>query len=463
MAAITATLAHCRFPSANPAQDEVVLLRLLKVIETLVAGPLERDLTDEGVCEMLEVGLGMGGRARLAEGLRRTAQTTVQAIVKAGFVRLKGIDPRAFQGHTQRESQDGPVINGPGSGTDASTQAAQVNAAPTEGTAEDAVSESATITASAEVIPSPTAPSPTTATTPATDPQIGEIDRSTSSVALPFQCLIDSSPRKDPAPLPFVPYGLPTLVELLRVLVSLLDPNDLTHTDSMRLSALAVLNTALEVGGRALADWPDLVEGLRDEGCRYLFQLIRSENPPVLALALRTLATLFAVLLPHLKLQFELFLTFLIDRLTPAQPAPIPAHLLHIRPNRSTSPRSSSTVDSERPSTPSTPRPLLDSTPVVPETRELMLETLAQLATSKSFMVDLYVNYDCDPGSENVFERLIEFLTRVSCRSVHHAGPSLICPCRVYTHRRPPRTPAFSAWTPWTIRSSSASRSCSAL
>jgi hypothetical protein len=43
-----------------------------------------------------------------------------------------------------------------------------------------------------------------------------------------------------------------------------------------------------------------------------------------------------------------------------------------------------------------------------------MMETLAQLATRKSFMVDLYVNYDCDQGSDNVFERLIEFLTRVS-------------------------------------------------
>jgi brefeldin A-resistance guanine nucleotide exchange factor 1 len=60
---------------------------------------------------------------------------------------------------------------------------------------------------------------------------------------------------------------------LLRVLISLLNPNDLTHTDSMRLSALAVLNTALEVGGKHIALWPDLVDGLRDEGCRYLFQV----------------------------------------------------------------------------------------------------------------------------------------------------------------------------------------------
>lgn len=65
LAAITSTLARCRFPSSSPTQDELVLSRLLRVTETIISGPLERDLTDEGVCEMLEVGLGMGGRARL--------------------------------------------------------------------------------------------------------------------------------------------------------------------------------------------------------------------------------------------------------------------------------------------------------------------------------------------------------------------------------------------------------------
>lgn len=99
---ITSTIARCRFPSTNPAQDEVVLLRLLKVTESLVTGHLERDLNDEGVCEILEVGLGMGGRARLGEGLRRTAQTTVGAIVKAGFDRLKVMDPRIVLGENSQ-------------------------------------------------------------------------------------------------------------------------------------------------------------------------------------------------------------------------------------------------------------------------------------------------------------------------------------------------------------------------
>jgi brefeldin A-resistance guanine nucleotide exchange factor 1 len=66
---------------------------------------------------------------------------------------------------------------------------------------------------------------------------------------------------------------LPTVLELLRVLIALLNPSDQAHTDSMRLSALAILNTALEVGGASLGAWPELREGVRDEGCRYLFQV----------------------------------------------------------------------------------------------------------------------------------------------------------------------------------------------
>jgi hypothetical protein len=42
-----------------------------------------------------------------------------------------------------------------------------------------------------------------------------------------------------------------------------------------------------------------------------------------------------------------------------------------------------------------------------------MLETLAQVASKPSFMVDCWVNFDCSTESEDMFERLIAFLIRV--------------------------------------------------
>ena len=57
------------------------------------SGNLLEHMGDESVCELLEVGLGMLARARLGEGLRNSAQSCVQAIVRTCFTRLRGLTP----------------------------------------------------------------------------------------------------------------------------------------------------------------------------------------------------------------------------------------------------------------------------------------------------------------------------------------------------------------------------------
>jgi len=221
--------------------------------------------------------------------------------------------------------------------------------------------------------------------------------------------------------------GLPSILELLRVLVNVLDPNDQQHTDSTRLTALGILNAAFEESGPTVAQFPSLKAIVIDPGCKFLFQLARSENNLVLHLALRTISTILGTMRTHLKLQQELFLTFTIDRLAP--------------PNLSLSGKSATPILSSsksrgfsplpRPGTPSANSPLLMTvdnaetegpTPptrlLVPpargEIRDLILETLGHISGHPSFMVDLYINYDCDINCENLFERLIDFLTKVT-------------------------------------------------
>ncbi|OCF31102.1 Sec7 domain-containing protein [Kwoniella heveanensis BCC8398] len=393
---ITSALSTCRFPSSSPQQDELVLLRLLRVIEILLSpipmptgnpdikgiGSMLNHMGDESVCELLEVGLGMLARARLSEGIRSTAQSCVQAIVRACFGRLKVLTP-----------EDAERLLGAG----------------TSRAVEPEVRVPETIR---EVGPDQIEEN--------TDGQMGNVHESTDV------------PSTETAVSLFTPHGLPTILELLRVLIALLNPNDQAHTDSMRLSALAILNTALEVGGASLGNWPELREGVRDEGCRYLFQLTRSDSPSLLAQSLRTTSTLFSTLLPQLKLQLELFLSYLIDRLTPPNPAPIPIHMsqrseISSRPGtpalggrtdgRST-PINGEAPSSETPAS-GTPRPLSLLPPVPNETKELMLDTLSQIAIKPSFMVDCWVNFDCSTESEDLYERLIGFLTR----GVYPTGP----------------------------------------
>lgn len=209
--------------------------------------------------------------------------------------------------------------------------------------------------------------------------------------------------------------GLPAILELLRVLINVLDPNDQQHTDSTRLVALGILNSAFEESGHRISQFPSLEALVLDSGCKFLFQLARSENTSVLHLALRTISTVFDTMRQHLKLQQELFLAFTIDRLAPPVFIPRPGTVSRL------------TGASPRPGTPdvgASPAPESEKdTPVAPsrvtvqpargETRDLILETLSQISRHPSFMVDLYTNYDCDVNCENVFERLIEFLTKV--------------------------------------------------
>lgn len=188
---------------------------------------------------------------------------------------------------------------------------------------------------------------------------------------------------------------------------------------------MRILNSALEVSGATIGDFPSLALLVSDHACKFLFQLARSDNPSVAQLALRTIATIFEALRKQLKLQQELFLAFTIDRLAVPQGLPVPTFNLGGRPGRSRSraraPGSAAPSprvgpgDGRFPSAPESPAPV--KTTVLPakgETRELLLDTLTQLSSHPSFMVDVYMNYDCDLNCEDLFGRLVEFLAQVS-------------------------------------------------
>lgn len=147
-------------------------------------------------------------------------------------------------------------------------------------------------------------------------------------------------------------------------------------------------------------------------------------------------------MLPHLKLQLELFLSYLIDRLTPPPSASIPVHLQNLgsRPGtpvpNGVDPEGLAggvagtlAVPSEAATpTASTPKPMANLPPVPNETRELMLETLTQLAQRPGFMVDCWVNFDCSTDSEDIFDRLIAFLSRVSVTISLQGGGEIMSP-----------------------------------
>ncbi|KAI0781091.1 Sec7-domain-containing protein [Trametes elegans] len=373
LAELSSALSSCKFEASDSSGDEVTLLKIMSVIQDAMCGSVGRTLGDIEVCEMLETVLTTSCQMRLSEILRRSAEGTLHQLVRTAFSRLYELDPEV----EERKFTDNGDIEG----------------------GEVKMSVSTTGPLSEELAPS--------------RDQEGE---SSGPVPEPIPAQVVEQPPEAPTG-PRPAYGLPSVLELLRVLINILDPNDQAHTDSTRLTALRTLNVAIEVAGARICAYPSLATLILDHGCKFLFQLARSEHPLVLQTALRTIATMFETMRPKLKLQQELFLAFTIDRLAPP-PTATAKNLPLAQKALTASTRASSSVpstpqlgpqstESEPENTPSTPRLLVP--PARGDTRELLLETLTQISRHSSFMVDLYINYDCDMNCENMFERVIEF------------------------------------------------------
>ncbi|KAJ6606553.1 hypothetical protein DFH09DRAFT_1242048 [Mycena vulgaris] len=365
--------------TVDSSGDEVVLLRIMTVIHDCLCGGVGGGLGDIEVCEMLETVLTtccqMRLTARQSNALKKHCDARPKIpcthLVRTVFSRLHSLDPSTEEEKLLAADEDAP---------DAEIRMTGEIVVEGQGKESSENPEDA-----------------------------GRTPPSAATIARPE-------------------YGLPSILELLRVLINVLDPTDQQHTDSTRLVALGILNAAFEASGPRIPDFPSLEVLILDSGCKFLFLLARSENIYVLHSALRTISTVFDTMRQHLKLHQELFLAFTIDRLAP--PAPPPGKKGN----------GLYATGSPRPGTPVPATPTLGPseskhdvetgtmtpsrvlvTPARGETRDLILETLSQISRHPSFMVDLYINYDCDINCENLFERLIEFLTKAVHPS-HYPG-----------------------------------------
>jgi brefeldin A-resistance guanine nucleotide exchange factor 1 len=205
----------------------------------------------------------------------------------------------------------------------------------------------------------------------------------------------------------------------------MLDPRDRVLPDSTRFLALGVINTSFEVSGSRLGDFPTLRAVILDHGCKYLFQLAQSDDSSIFQLTHRTISTMINAMRKHLKLQQELFHVYTLDRLAP----PVTG-----KPSRRGMPVPEGGFFSHRPRTSGSHSPnldLVDETeveegsptsnkpsviPVRGEARELLLETLSQISSHPGYLVELFSNYDCDINAENLFDKVLNLLTKVDAK-----------------------------------------------
>ena len=166
-----------------------------------------------------------------------------------------------------------------------------------------------------------------------------------------------------------LPYGTPVLLKVLKFLVDRTDPS---HNDEDTVVlGLRLINIVLEMGGEALGCVPTLVQVMQTDLCKFLLQNSQTEELPILALTLRVVYNLFNSIKTHLKVQLEVFFTS-----------------VHVR--------------------------ICSNASASAEQKELALESLLDFCQEPALMVDLYINYDCDLGGTNLFEKL--------CRCLCHSA-----------------------------------------
>jgi len=184
--------------------------------------------------------------------------------------------------------------------------------------------------------------------------------------------------------------------------------------------ALRIIDVALEVAGPSIAKHPSLATLAEDRLCRYLFQLVRSDNMSILHESLIVAGTLLATCRGVLKLQQELFLSYLVACLHPRVEIPrepgIDPSLYAGVPQ---APKLVKPPPSQTSSGRSTPVPVRDRQKLgmeggsrKPDAREAMVESVGALARIPSFMVELFINYDCEVDRSDLCEDMVGLLSR---------------------------------------------------
>uniref|UniRef100_A0A8C9FEX9 Golgi-specific brefeldin A-resistance guanine nucleotide exchange factor 1 n=1 Tax=Pavo cristatus TaxID=9049 RepID=A0A8C9FEX9_PAVCR len=416
---------HARFVGTDHASDEVVLMKILQVLRTLLLTPVGAHLTNESVCEIMQSCFRICFEMRLSELLRKSAEHTLvdmfnvlsdfailiflmvydfQLKMRAGGMsesskwKKQKRSPRPPRHVTKvspaTEQPAANTSNVTGSGVtfiDApspSSSGSSENISSAVSPATDSGLEMSSQTTSKEDL---TDLDPVTSLglhneslreekiQSASVESIPEVLEECTSVAEhsdsasvhdmdyvnPRGVRFTQSSQKESA---LVPYGLPCIRELFRFLISLTNPLDRHNSEVMIHMGLQLLTVALE--SAPIANCQSLLGLVKEELCRHLFQLLSVERLNLYAASLRVCFLLFESMREHLKFQLEMYIKKLMEIITVENPK------------------------------------------MPYEMKEMALEAIVQLWRIPSFVTELYINYDCDYYCANLFEELTKLLSK---------------------------------------------------
>lgn len=345
---VSDAITHARFVGTNQTSDEVVLMKIVEVLHTILGAPVGRLLSNESVCELMQSCFRICFEMRLSELLRCFAETKLLSMVQMLFSCLHTLSEEAWGGGDDGCSVDQTLHCEEGSGEEQKPVSIEEESHENK----EVASESPSI-------------------------EEGEVGKAkqTEEEGLEVEPPETTPPTSSLTHLPdkhrsVTPYGLPCVRELLRFLISIINSRDRHNSESLITIGLNLVGAALEYSGPVMCRYQSLLLLIQDGLCKNLSSLLQHDSFAVYSRALKNCYLLFTCARQHLKLQLEMFLNILIDLISP------------------------------------------ENSKCPLDRRELALECILQLCNLPHFIAEVYVNFDCQLYMSNVFENLTKVLSK---------------------------------------------------
>ncbi|KAG8379599.1 hypothetical protein BUALT_Bualt07G0105600 [Buddleja alternifolia] len=181
-------------------------------------------------------------------------------------------------------------------------------------------------------------------------------------------------------------YGIRSAIDIFHFLCSLLNVMEVLETDgvvlqnvvdeNIQLFALYLINSAIELSGDSIGKHPKLLRMIQDDLFHHLIHYGASSSPLVLSMICSTVLNIYHFLRRSMRVQLEAFFSFVLFRVA--------------------SPGSSLQL------------------------QEVAIEGLINFCRQPTFIIEVYVNYDCDPSFRNVFEETGKLLCKYAFPTTGH-------------------------------------------
>ncbi|KAK4741398.1 hypothetical protein SAY87_024986 [Trapa incisa] len=344
----------CRFEVTDPASEEVVLMKILQVLLACIKSKASILLTNQHVCTIVNTCFRIVHQAGTkGELLQRIARNTMHELVRCIFSRLQDFNKAH---HTL---SGGNIVKGEMDGVHTDNGRYQLGNGSSLLKFDSHSSSRFDISHASACTVTPTPKE----TVPWDNDVIKDDTRSELNVE-----------RER--------YGIPCMVEIFHFLSSLLNAvehigmgpqaNSIAFDEDVPIFALGLINSALESGGASLWHQPSLLQLIQDEVFQNLIQFGLSMSPLVLSMLFSIILNLYYHARTELKLQLEAFFSCVILRLAQGG-------------NGISYPQ-----------------------------QEVAMEALVDFCRQKDFVVDMYVNLDCDLICSDVFENIVVLLSRTA-------------------------------------------------